>query len=318
MPRKLVSLFQAMRNQSSHTIEIRDLIASYFSQVVEIRDSIASSLSQVNHIQSCHLSQVVEIRDLTLAFHTYQLQYLHSNPLNKFGQKCFSQTDEDGITLEILKRLKCIDKGFFAEYGVGNGTENNTLILKALGWKGFWIGGEDLAFEVKTVNPDFSYIKDWITQDNIVGLSNEGMKNIGEKNSPDVISIDLDGNDIYLVEKLLTMCFYPKLFIVEYNAKFPPPVKWKIDYNPTHIWQGDDYYGASLSSFVDLFEKHGYKLVCCNSHTGCNAFFVRTEYTDAFSDVPKDINDIYVPPRYYLYNKFGHENSLKTVEKLFS
>ena len=27
------------------------------------------------------------------------------NPLNKFGKKCFSQSDEDGILVEIINRL---------------------------------------------------------------------------------------------------------------------------------------------------------------------------------------------------------------------
>src|SRR5947209_3607764 len=62
------------------------------------------------------------------------------NPLNRFGGKYFSQADEDGITLEIIKRLG-IKTGTFAELGVGNGLENNTLILLANGWRGFWIGG---------------------------------------------------------------------------------------------------------------------------------------------------------------------------------
>ena len=30
------------------------------------------------------------------------------NPFNKYGRKCFSQTDEDGITFEIIKRLNII------------------------------------------------------------------------------------------------------------------------------------------------------------------------------------------------------------------
>ena len=47
----------------------------------------------------------------------------------------FSQSDEDGITIEILKRLK-MGKGFFLELGVGDGTENNSLLLLAMGWKG--------------------------------------------------------------------------------------------------------------------------------------------------------------------------------------
>src|SRR5437016_4741195 len=59
------------------------------------------------------------------------------NPLNRFGAKYFSQADEDGITLEIVRRLG-ITVGTFAELGVGNGLENNTLILLANGWRGFW------------------------------------------------------------------------------------------------------------------------------------------------------------------------------------
>ena len=48
-------------------------------------------------------------------------------------KKCFSQTDEDGITIEILRRIGCLEKGTFAEFGPGDGMENNTLILKSLG-----------------------------------------------------------------------------------------------------------------------------------------------------------------------------------------
>ena len=38
--------------------------------------------------------------------------------------------------LEIIKRLG-IKKGVFAELEPGNGTENNTICLAALKWKGF-------------------------------------------------------------------------------------------------------------------------------------------------------------------------------------
>jgi hypothetical protein len=84
--------------------------------------------------------------------HDFLLQSVHAgraraakNPLNHFGAKYFSQTDEDGITLEIVKRIG-IACGTFAELGVGNGLENNTLILLANGWRGFWLGGEELSF----------------------------------------------------------------------------------------------------------------------------------------------------------------------------
>jgi hypothetical protein len=71
-----------------------------------------------------------------------------------------------------------------------------------------------------------------------------------------------------------------KLFIVEYNAKFPPPIEFQIDYDPRHTWAHDDYYGASLSSFDRLFSRFGYRLVCCNAHTGANAFFVDADHAE--------------------------------------
>src|SRR5579859_2977818 len=76
----------------------------------------------------------------------------HPNPLLRYGGKVYSQNDEDGITFEILRRMG-IANGVFAEYGVGNGVENNTLSLAALGWSGLWVGAGDLAFQT---NPGLS------------------------------------------------------------------------------------------------------------------------------------------------------------------
>jgi hypothetical protein len=201
---------------------------------------------------------------------------------------------------------------------VGDGTENNTLILAALGWKGFWVGGEKLTIDVDSAKCEkFTYLREWVTSDNILDLTEKGCSEI-DSEEIDVISLDLDGNDIYFVEKLLAKGFKPKLFIVEYNGKFPPPVKFQIEYDPKHVWKGDDYYGASLASFDSLFNDFGYKLVCCNSHTGVNAFFVDATYLEFFSDVPTDINQIYVEPRYHRYTRYGHTQSLRTINKIIS
>ena len=263
-------------------------------------------------------NQLMELKNLVLFDQTKKLQSAHPNPLNKFGKKCFSQTDEDGITLEILRRIKQIADGVYAEFGVGDGTENNTLILAALGWKGFWVGGEKLTIDVASPqHKKFTYLREWVTSDNILDLTEKGCSEI-DSEAIDVISIDLDGNDIYFVEQLLEKGFKPKLFIVEYNGKFPPPVKFQIEYDPKHVWKGDDYYGASLASFDSLFNDFGYKLVCCNSHTGVNAFFVDAVYLEFFSDVPTDINQIYVEPRYHRYTRYGHTQSLRTINKIIN
>jgi hypothetical protein len=236
------------------------------------------------------------------------------NPLNRFGAKYFSQTDEDGITLEIVKRLG-ISSGTFAELGVGNGLENNTLILLANGWRGFWIGGQDLEFNHKLNPQRFAFIKAWVSLENVSHLMQQGFQDIAATEL-DVLSLDLDGNDYYFAQELLKTGVLPKLFILEYNAKFPPPIKWTIKYDATHLWDGTDYFGASLALFSELLTTFSYTLVCCNAATGANAFFVRNEYLPYFPDVPKDIDDIFIGCRYQLYRRWGHPPSAKTIEQM--
>ncbi len=243
----------------------------------------------------------------------------HVNPLVRLGAKVFSQFDEDGITFEILRRMS-LANGVFAEFGVGNGTENNTLALAAAGWNGFWVGGEDLAFDhnpLHSPDPNFSYNKQWITRENILELYQDGLSTI-RRDKCDVISLDLDGNDFYIAQTLLDNSIKPEVFIVEYNGKFIPPIHFVIDYDPTHVWKGDDYHGASLASLCELFEEHGYFLACCNL-SGANAFFVSAKWQSRFSDVPTEIQNLYETPKFWMikYLSSGHPVSTKTLSNVF-
>jgi hypothetical protein len=243
----------------------------------------------------------------------------HPNPLLKYGGKVWSQNDEDGLTFEILRRIG-ITTGVFEEFGVGNGVENNTLALAALGWSGYWVGAGDLAFDTnpgRSARPNFCYQKAWVTADTVLPLHEQALALIGRSRC-DLISMDLDGNDYYFVEKLLSSGVTPTVFIVEYNARFIPPIRFIIDYDDNHQWAGDDYFGASLASYSDLFRKHEYFLACCNI-TGANAFFVRDECREAFSDIPDRIEQLYASPKYFLsgLDVSGHPPSRKTIEKIF-
>jgi hypothetical protein len=237
------------------------------------------------------------------------------NPLNRFGAKFFSQSDEDGITLEILRRLE-LKTGTFLEFGVGDGTENNTLVLLSIGWRGAWVGGENLAFDPQ-VNPKrLFYKKAWVSLDNINELVRSGLSALAALDV-DVLGVDLDGNDLYFTEALLNV-LHPKLVIVEYNAKFPPPARWSVEYDANFRWDGTDYQGASLASFCDLLARFGYTLVCCNAATGANAFFINNNYRAAFKDVPEDINNIFIGPKFQLPARFGHPVSPKTIARMIS
>jgi hypothetical protein len=129
--------------------------------------NILSSIRNYYYKNTRDLKYIVEIREILLDHINLKILADAKNPLNKFGQKIFSQTDEDGITIEILRRINFLTNGTFIEMGVGNGTENNTLILKAMGWSGVWIGKENLSFNLKK-NKKFSFLRNYINLDNII------------------------------------------------------------------------------------------------------------------------------------------------------
>ena len=129
----------------------------------------------------------------------------------------------------------------------------------------------------------------------------------------DLLSIDVDGNDYYIFDALKVVS--PRVIIVEYNAKMHPPLKWVMKYNPEHYWNGSDYYGASLESFVQLFALKGYSIVCCNI-TGCNAFFVRNDLLNDKFCKPYSAENHYEPARFFLINGMisGHPTQIGEFE----
>lgn len=234
------------------------------------------------------------------------------NPLNHFGQKYFSQNEEDGILLEILKRLGLLSDPShrrFLEFGVGNGLENNSLILLMHGFKGVWVGNEELAIDATKSNK-LNYIKTWLTLDNMGAVVEQALNYLGGAQI-DVLSMDLDGNDLYFINFFMHAGIYPKVIVAEYNGKFPPPVEFTIAYDPNHHFDSD-YMGASLQS-IDNLISNKYFLVACNV-TGSNAFYVRRDFSHIFSDVPKTVAEKFMPANYGIVTRVGHGVSSKTVE----
>ena len=73
---------------------------------------------------------------------------LHKNTFVRYGNKTFSQSDEDGLIEEIILRINPKNKLFF-EMGVGDGTECNTINLLTKKWKGVWIDSNKNQFKYR-------------------------------------------------------------------------------------------------------------------------------------------------------------------------
>ena len=238
--------------------------------------------------------------------------------LIKYGQKIYSQNEEDGIIQEIFNRIGTTNKTF-VEFGIGDGLENNTLALLLSDWKGLWIEGSSRAvnnikdnFKSVINNERLKVVEAFITKDNINDIISS---NISDKEI-DLLSVDIDGNDIHIFNEISVV--NSRVVVIEYNAKFPPPIMFGVDYNPIHAWQGDDYVGSSLKYIEKNLNAKGYKLVGCDL-SGSNAFFIREDLVGDKFLAPYTAEKHYQPAKYYLVGAMiGHQGTHASVEKCLS
>lgn len=245
------------------------------------------------------------------------LEKIPAGRLEHHEYSVYSQNGEDGIISEIFCRIGGCKSRTFVEFGVGNGTENNTVWLLCEGWSGLWI--EAMQEHCSTIRKLFyDYIEkkrlflknEFVRPDNINSLIADNFT--GEI---DLLSIDIDGYD-YDVWNAID-CIAPRVVIAEYNAAFPPPARWHMPYSESYFWRRDNYYGMTLSEARFLGEKKGYVLVGTDLH-GVNAFFIRKDIFDENRckfDYPLDDKSLFNPPRFWFLPGYrGHRNSFRFPE----
>jgi hypothetical protein len=154
--------------------------------------------------------------DVSMEDHWRLKAQISCNPLLQRSEKFYSQNDEDGIISAILGRLK-VDRGVFVEYGCGDGLENNTIQLLMRGWRGVWIGATDLKVRVPSSNRKLRFEREWVTLDNCVEIMQRAIQRIGA-NDVNLVSMDLDGNDLFFVQAILEHGFEPDVFVPSTNS----------------------------------------------------------------------------------------------------
>ncbi len=100
----------------------------------------------------------------------------------------------------------------------------------------------------------------------------------------DLLSLDIDSMDYYILEKLFTEGYHPNVAIIEFNPIFDFNEPYVRIYDESYRKDSTSNYGASLKAFEMLFNKAGFPLV----HTfdmeeyrkANNAIFISNEFID--------------------------------------
>jgi hypothetical protein len=209
------------------------------------------------------------------------------SPYTKIGEagfRCYSQFEEDGITLYLLTMLG-VHAGTVVEMCCGNGQEcmATNLILNN-GYNGFLFDGSEKNIDSATrffdskrdcllVKPKVQ--QSWITTENV----NELLARSGCPIGVDFFSLDIDGNDYWIWEAIDAI--KPKVCCFETHDIIPCDRSLTIPYQPDFdCWsqppQLQDFRGVSLAAMVKLNRRKGYRLIGSHRY-GFNVYFMRDD-----------------------------------------
>jgi hypothetical protein len=195
--------------------------------------------------------------------------------------RLLSQNEEDGLTYALLNAVG-IGPRRFVELGSGTNGGNSGFLAEELGFEGLMVDGDaDRAAEARLRfgNERVTVLNQWLERETIDALVREH----GLAGEIDLLSIDIDGNDIWLWEALEAP--RPRVVIIEYNSLFGPEAAVAVPYDPAFRRRSipgskGALYGASLAALERMGARKGYRLVAVEQR-GANAFFVRDDLPGA-------------------------------------
>lgn len=220
--------------------------------------------------------------------------------LSDLELKVFSQFGDDGIIQYLTNHLD-LKKRTFIEFGVGDYFESNTrFLLQKDNWSGFVMDGSSKNM-ARLKDAYFFWRHDlhaqasYITRENVAELLHPHISRW--QGDPDLLHIDLDGNDYWI---WMELDIRPVILILEYNGTFgidrPISVPYRADFNRTDAHYSNIYWGASLKALHSLSESKGYSFIGCNS-AGNNAYFIRLDRMNPYIQ-QMTLEEGYVEPKY--------------------
>lgn len=215
--------------------------------------------------------------------------------IHQFGDVAysnFSQFGEDGVLEYIFELIGTTNK-LVVEMCCGQATEcNATNLIINHNWFGLLFDGDEKNISNGKVffnNAVTSFrhpklVNEWITRSNI----NELIASHGFSGEIDLFSLDIDGNDYWLLNALSVIS--PRVIILEAQMMLGPDREYTVPYDDnfvvgTHEFDGREirmYSGASVRAYVNLCKRKGYRLVGHVGGISPNIIFIKDGVGEAY------------------------------------
>jgi hypothetical protein len=180
------------------------------------------------------------------------------------GEKKYAQNGEEAKIEYILKNIG--NSKYLVDLGSKDGYNlSNTRYFVENGYECLMIDSDSEAGETKEVK------KHKLFSGNVIPL----LKTYKCPKVFDMLDIDLDGTDYWILNKVLEN-YSPLLILAEFNASIPIGRSITIPNEPDFEWKGDNFFGFSFTAAKKIAEEFGYTIV--HQENNMNLFMVKNEY----------------------------------------
>jgi hypothetical protein len=245
-------------------------------------------------------------------------------PLRRRG---FSTFNEEQLIEFYLAELLPADHGrTLVDIGAGDGrTGSNSLALLKTGWKGLAIEGDSRkAAKLRDLYrnlPLATACQRIATPSTVLDLLSEFQI---EKDFS-LLSLDIDSYDYFVLDKILER-YRPALVVSEINEKIPPPIKFKVTYDPQFQLR-EHFFGYSISCLEDLCAKHRYAIVNLEYNNvflapkelaGSRELDSETAYAHGYRDRPDRLEKFHRNANMETLQSLSAEDGVKFIREFFA
>lgn len=204
-------------------------------------------------------------------------------PFDEVAFSVYSGNGEDGILLYLLHVLGAgggAGKRRLVDIGASDGVAGNACnLIVNHGFEALLIDGSERLIRAGerfysraplVFNNRPTFARSLVTKGNVAGT----LRQHGFDGAIDVLSLDIDGNDLHVLEAADNV--RPRIVVLEFNNIFGPDESMTVPYDEGAVQRFIDGYmygGASLAAFAKLLGRRGYRLVGVDP-SGQDAYFV--------------------------------------------
>ena len=245
-------------------------------------------------------------------------------PLRRRGFSTFNE--EQLINSYIAELLPDDYNRSLVDIGAGDGrTGSNSLALLKSGWNGLAIEGDNRKAtklrELYRNLPNATACERIVTPDTVLDLFAEFKI---EKNLS-LLSLDIDSYDYFVLDKILEL-YRPAIVVSEINEKIPPPIKFKVTYDPDFRLR-EHFFGYSIACLEELCARHHYAIVNLEYN---NVFLVpkelagsreldpTTAYRQGYRDRPDRLEKFHRNANMEVLHSLTPEDGIKFIRKFFA